>query len=174
MKLKKKQREALLKWVAEGVQSDEINKRAAVFDPPFSVSRQLVDHYRKTRAVSIALLREQGEAAALSEGLAARAERVIRLKVLAEQIEEDLFGDRLWVDDVKGVGSGDAAEVVDFEYFNKAEVDAYRGILDDIAVEVGERIKNFDVKSAGKALPSAVISVYIPDNGREKSDDKQS
>jgi hypothetical protein len=43
------------------------------------------------------------------------------------------------LDQVKGVGSGDAAMIVDYEEFNKSEVDAYRGVLDDIAKEVGDR-----------------------------------
>lgn len=35
MRLKKNQKEVLLQWISEGLQSDEINDRAAQFDDPF-------------------------------------------------------------------------------------------------------------------------------------------
>lgn len=105
------------------------------------------------------MLQEQGEESALTTGLALKSERVIRLKVLAQALEEDIFGDRLWVSDVKGVGSGDAAEVVKFEYFNKAEVESYRGVLDDLAAEMGERSKSLAVTGAGGG-PVQVTVVY--------------
>ena len=70
MRLKKTQKEAVLKWIAEGLQSGEINDRAAGFIPPFSVSRQQIDYYRKTRDVEIDALVAAGEQEALSEGLA--------------------------------------------------------------------------------------------------------
>jgi hypothetical protein len=76
---------------------------------------------------------------ALTTGYAVKETRVRKLNELAERIEQSVI-DRLWVPDVKGVGSGDAAQIVDFEYFNKAGVDAYRGVVDDIAAEVGGRV----------------------------------
>ena len=139
MRLKKSQKECLLKWIAEGVQSDEINNRASVHIDPFSVSRQQVDYYRKTRKADIDVITKAGEMDALTEGLAKKSERVTRLKQLASLLENDLFGGFLWTDQVKGVGSGDIAEIVDYEEFNRSEVDAYRGVLDDIAKEVGDR-----------------------------------
>lgn len=121
------------------MQSDEINDRAAVFVPPFSVSRQQVDYYRKTRSEDIQAIVRAGEQDALTEGLAQKGQRVRRLKQLAALMERDLLGGFLWLDQVKGVGSGDIAQIVDYEEFNKAEVDSYRGVLDDIAKEVGDR-----------------------------------
>jgi hypothetical protein len=47
------------------------------------------------------------------------------LQQLAALMEKDLFGGFLWV--------------VDYEEFNTAEVQQYRGVLDDIAKEVGDR-----------------------------------
>ena len=145
MRLKKTQKEAVIRWIAEGLQSDEINERAAAFIPPFSVWRQQVDYYRKTRNVEIAELIKAGEQEALSEGLALKAVRVIRLKQLAALMEKDLLGGFLWLDQVKGVGSGDIAQIVDYEEFNKAEVDAYRGVLDDIAKEMSQRVQRQEV-----------------------------
>lgn len=138
-KLRKRQREALLRWISEGLQTDEINERAAEFDPPFEVSRQHVDHYRSTRAADIQAIQQAGEYDALTTGLALRGERVRKLQRLAALLEEDIFGDRLWVDQVKMVSSGEKAKEVNYEEFNAAEVKQYRGILDDIAKEMGHR-----------------------------------
>lgn len=158
MRLKKAQKEKLLRWIAEGLQSDEINERAADFAPPFNVSRQQVDHYRKTRQSDIGEIIKAGEIEALHTGLAVKAERVKKLKELAALMEKDLFGDYLWTDQVKGVGSGDIATLVDYEEFNKAEVDAYRGTLDDIAKEVGDRSQRQEITGAeGKEIVFRVI-----------------
>jgi len=135
MKLLKSQKQILLQWIAEGLRTDEINQRAAEFKKPFSVTRQQVDHYRKTRSVDLQTISRISDMAALTEGYATKEERVHRLSILAALIEADLFGGFLWLDQVKGV----AGVSVDFEEFNKAEVDAYRGLLDDIAKEVGGR-----------------------------------
>lgn len=141
MRLRKAQREALIAWIAEGLQTDEINGRASQFEPEFSVSRTLVDHYRRTRKVDIDSLIQAGQDEALHAGLALRSERVRRLKQLAGRLEEDLLGDRerLWVKDRKAIGSGPFQEFVEFEEFNSAEVREYRGVLDDIAKELGDR-----------------------------------
>jgi hypothetical protein len=140
MRLKKSQKEKVLEWVAEGLQTDEINSRAAGLDDSFSVSRQQVDYYRKTRNADIKAIRSVSEKSALVEGYAIKETRVYKLSILAAMMEKDLFGGFLWTDDVKGVGSGDIAEIVDYELFNSAEVIQYRGVLDDIAKEVGGRI----------------------------------
>ena len=152
MRLKKTQKEAVLEWVAEGLQTDEINARASEFRPAFDVSRQQVDYYRKTRAQDIKAIKSVDELNALTTGLALKENRVSRLQQLAALMEKDLFGGFLWTDEVKGVGSGDIAEIVDYEEFNKAEVDAYRGVLDDIAREVGDRRIRQDVTSGGEKI----------------------
>ena len=149
MRLKKSQKEAVVKWLAAGLATDEINELAADFDPPFSISRQQADYYRKTREIDVSALQKAGEEEALSEGLALKAERVRKLKQLAALMERDLFGGFLWTEMVKGVGSGDIAQIVDYEEFNKAEVDAYRGVLDDIAKEVGGRAQRQEITGEG-------------------------
>lgn len=47
----------------------------------------------------------------------------------------------VWLPDVKQVGSGEFAERVDIERFNSALISEYRSTLDDIAKEVGGRVK---------------------------------
>lgn len=148
MRLKKGQKEAVLRWIVEGLQSDEINERAAQFVPPFNVSRPQVAYYRRTREADIVAMVAAGEQEALSTGLALRGERVKKLKMMAALMERDLFGGFLWLDQVKGVGSGEKALIVDYEEFNSAEVAAWRGVLDDIAKETGgraQRLQNLNL-----------------------------
>jgi hypothetical protein len=171
MRLTKKQREAVIAWVAEGLETDEINKRAATFKPPFSMIRQQVDWYRKTRKVVLKEIVAQGQLSALATGLALKEVRVSKLERLAERMERDLGiadevggqpadeeDDRLWVKDKKGVGSGPIAEIIDYEKFNDAEVNQYRGVLDDIAKEMGHRKQGVEVTGAdGKDIVVQVI-----------------
>lgn len=153
MRLKKAQREALLAWIAEGLTSEEVNKRASTFEDPFDVSRQQVDFYRKTRGVIIEELSKQAEFSALNTGLAKKADRVALLKRLAEHLTLDLFEkDLFWCDMVKGIGKGDDFQVVEYEEFNASEVQQLRGLLEDIAKEVGERQGKLDITSKGKRI----------------------
>jgi hypothetical protein len=83
--------------------------------------------------------------AILESGLALDFERVDVLKRVAAQLLDELeTGGRLWVRDVKAIGSGENAERVDIERFNAAEVEQLRGLLDDIAKEKGERVKKLE------------------------------
>jgi hypothetical protein len=152
-RLKKGQKEAVLEWIAAGLKSDEINEKAAKFIPPFSVSSRTVTYYRNTRKADIVALIAAGEQEALSEGLALKGERVRKLKQLATLMERDLFGGFLWLEQVKGVGSGDAATIVDYEEFNRGEVAEYRSTLDDIAKEMGHRVTRQEISGRdGEAI----------------------
>jgi hypothetical protein len=161
MKLKKAQKEAVLKWIAEGLETDEINKRAAKFKPHFTVSRSQVDWYRKTRRVNLGEIQHEGEADALTSGLAVKENRVATLQKLANRLLEDLLGaedkNRLWLDMVKGIGSHDNYERVEYQEFNRSEVEALRGLLDDIATEVGGRVHKTDLTTGGKPLPRSGV-----------------
>ena len=145
MRLKKAQKEAVLKWVAEGLQSVEINARAAEFEPPFDVSRAQVDFYRKTRSIDLRALVSAAEGEALASGLAIKSERVKKLKQLAALMEADLFGGFLWTENAKSIKDGEFSTVYEYEEFNSGEVAQYRGVLDDIAKEVGERVQKQEV-----------------------------
>lgn len=165
MRLKKGQKEAVLKWIAAGLKSDEINERASEYIPPFSVSRRQVDYYRQSRKGDIAALVAAGEQDALSEGLALKGERVKKLKQLAALMERDLFGGFLWTEQIKGVGSGDVAQVVDYEEFNRGEVSEYRATLDDIAKEMGHRVNKQEIDT-GPTLTDVLRA--LPDGIREQ------
>ena len=148
MKLKKAQREAVLLWIAEGLETDEINKRARKFKPRFSVSRSQVDYYRKSRNISLEKIKDAGESVALTTGLAIKDNRVAVLQKLADKMMVDLLEeDKLWLKQVKGIGGNDNFERVEYYDFNKAEVDAFRGVLDDIASELGHRAPGVQVNN---------------------------
>jgi hypothetical protein len=153
-RLEKAQKSALLGWVAEGLETSEINKRAADFEPPFRVSPAQVDYYRKTRKVNLAALSASDEYDALNSGLALKEERVKRLGLLAGMLEEDIFGGVLWTQDVKMIGTGEYQERVEFELFNASEVQQYRGVLDDIAKETGGRATKTELtgKDGGEVI----------------------
>jgi len=73
--------------------------------------------------------------------------RVEKLKQLAELMELDLFGQLLWVDRFKSVGGGPNFQTFTEKEFNKAEVDAYSRILDDIAKELGHRVHKTELST---------------------------
>ncbi len=140
--LTRKQRSILLEWAAEGLRLPEINERAAKADPPFEVEYLQLKNARKRAGAKFTELREKLEEEAINEGLARKAVRVGRLIKLAEKIEEDFYeNDKLWVTEPKQIG----AEQVDVERFNAAEVREYRGLLDDIARELGDRRTKIDM-----------------------------
>jgi hypothetical protein len=173
MRLRKSQKEAVLRWIAEGLLSDEINKRAADYVPPFSVSRAQVDYYRHTRDIEIDALTRAGEQDALVEGLALKSERVRRLKQLAMLMEKDLFNGFLWTEQIKSIGPKDASQIVEYEEFNAAEVSAYRGVLDDIAREVGGRAIKQEVSGPDGGNIAAKVTVVFEEaeNWRGGSND---
>ena len=167
MRLQKEQRNQLLEWVAAGLESGEINHLAGTFAPPFSVSRAQVDYYRKTRKVNIRELIKDEQFDALTSGLSIKAERVKRLQLLAALIEKDLFEGVLWTKDVKMIGSGEYQERIEFEEFNGAEVVQYRGVLDDIAKELGHRVQRQEVTGAdGGAIIVTELSPGLIDKLR--------
>lgn len=95
-------------------------------------------------------------------GLALDYERVNVLQRLATKLLAELEQDgRLWVRDVKSVGSGESAERVDIERFNAAEVEQLRGLLEDIAKEKGERVKRLE-HSGREGKPIALEATVRP------------
>lgn len=146
MKLNKKQREFLLQNIAQGLESGEINKLAAKFKPAFKVTRQQVDFYRKTRDVSIEEIKGKDESSALKTGLALKENRVKLLQELATILSKDIFeNNKVWLDQAKGLGAGPFWEKYEYQEFNASEITQLRGVLDDIAAEVGDRIKKSEV-----------------------------
>ncbi len=99
--------------------------------------------------------------------------RVEQLDKLAQKLidytdNEDL----VWLPDVKAIGNGPGAERVDLIQFNAPLFKEIRGCFDDIASEMGERVKNTKTELTGKDGGSVIqgVVVYIPDNGRDRKE----
>jgi hypothetical protein len=164
MRLKKAQKEVLLSWLAEGLETPEVNKRAALFEPHFEVNRSACDYYRQRAKIALEEIRKAGEQNALATGLALKENRVKKLSQLASLLEDDLFAsDLVWTDQVKMIGSGSLQERVEYNEFNGAEIQQYRGLLEDISKEVGERVQKTEVTGKdGEPLK-------IDDDGRDRA-----
>lgn len=142
MRLAKSQKEFVLQLIAEGRTSGEISQLAAQFVPPFTVSRSQIDYYRKSRLKPFRARKLSAEKSALSKGFAVREKRVETLNELAEKLRDELLGEtdnKLWLERRKCIGGGEHGEFIDEIEFNDAEVSQFRGLLDDIAKEMGER-----------------------------------
>lgn len=112
--------------------------------------------------------------AVMNYGLALDFERVTELYRLADFLRAQIYEKgapdpvtgyqpfhNVWIPDVKSIGGGEFAERVDIERFNSALLAEYRATLDDIAKEVGGRVKKSDVTSGGKAIPILVTKMDI-------------
>lgn len=85
----------------------------------------------------------------LCSGFAQRFARIAELNRLAELLQTELYTeDKRWLPDVKQIGGGDFAERVDIVRFNAAVVEQYRQTLEDIAIEMGERVRGVKVSGS--------------------------
>ena len=122
------------------------------------------------------LVKNEERRKVMEYGLAQDFERVNRLMNLAEFLEAQLYelskpdpvtGEQtyhnVWVPDVKSIGSGEFAERVDLERFNAPLMSEFRATMDDIAKEVGGRIKKSEVSGAdGKPITLKVEYEHKP------------
>jgi hypothetical protein len=163
--------------VCEGLATREFNERAAKFDPPFQLDARNYDGYkRRLRSVINAKKAEQ-EANAINTGFASKQRRIEALCVLAKLQYEDLVElGQLWLPDVKSIGFGDNSKIIEFETFNHREVDQFRGTLDDIARENGDRAAKTEFSfgdEKSKQLDEKFIvnldKIYGPKPDRSKS-----
>ena len=98
----------------------------------------------------------------LSEGYALMHERVKTLNVLAKKLIADIAKGKMYRRDVRSIGTGKDARQVDVELFEEGVVRELRACLDDIAKELGERVKRTDV--AISKLPPNVYIGFNPDD----------
>lgn len=104
---------------------------------------------------------ESEKARVLVEGFAQRHRRIATLNAKAEQLlamTEDPA--KIWLADVKSIGTGPTAERVDLVTFNAQLFHELRATLADIAAELGERVKKKEL--AITDLPANVYG-FDPD-----------
>lgn len=110
------------------------------------------------------------------QGLALDFERVKKLNRLADMLEAQIYeiaeygehaGEqhRLWLPDAKWIGAGDTGERVDIVRFNSGLLSEFRNTLNDIAAEVGGRIKKSELSGPnGGAIPVEHKLPDLPDD----------
>lgn len=115
------------------------------------------------RQKNAALARRRAKA--MEKGLALDYKRVMKLKHLASKLAGEIFDDSgefvedaIWLPDVKSIGSGEFAERVDIVRFNRAILEEFRAILDDLAKETGGRKQRHDITTGDKPLGEVVSS----------------
>lgn len=85
----------------------------------------------------------------MEKGLSQTHERLARLNEIFDRLYEDFQNDdNVWLPDVKGIGKGDNFERIDLVRFNAGLISELRSTLDDIAAEVGGRVKRTELTGA--------------------------
>jgi len=74
----------------------------------------------------------------MQSGLADKVARVDLLNAMAQDIMRQLRDNDYQREEIKLAGNG---ESISYQVFDKARVDSLRGLLDDLAAEVGDRQK---------------------------------
>lgn len=94
--------------------------------------------------------------------------RVAQLNEQAKQLVAMLDDPhKVWVPDVKAIGNGPKAERVDLVQFNAALFHEIRATLDDIAAELGERVKKKDI-TLRELPPDRYEGIDEDDEGSEE------
>lgn len=151
----------MIQWLAEGLTVNEINALAAKAKPPFIATGAELSYYRISRQIDVEEARRARESEIISTGFALRERRVEALNSLSMKIFQELSlkkGSKLWLSMVKGIGSGQDYERITYQEFNKAEVDTLRNLLDDIAIEVGGRIRRTDITTKDRPIGNKLDS----------------
>lgn len=87
---------------------------------------------------------------ATETGYAVFQKRIWDLGQMAEILFDEVQDEqKRWLADVKSIGQGENAERVDIVRFNEGLLRQFRGTLDDIAKEMGERQKNINLHDQG-------------------------
>lgn len=165
MKLTRKQQNKLLEWAAEGLRLDEINERAAKFDPPFEVEWLQLKHARKRAGKRFNELRERFEQEAFNEGLARRAVR-LREKMARHSLLKQVISERGQAEDMQGVAGGKTGLLVK-DYKGQSERAVYktdvallkelRDLEREIAIELGQWAERREVSGPdGGAIPVSI------------------
>jgi hypothetical protein len=96
----------------------------------------------------------------MNDGLALAHERIAKLNEIFFRLYEDFQEEQnLWLPDKKGIGQAENFQVVDIVRFNSQLVDQMRATLDDIASEVGERVKNERIEQHST---NTAVNLYLP------------
>jgi hypothetical protein len=103
------------------------------------------EHQSKELEATIAAEKQK----VLSEGYALMHERVKTLNILAKKLVADIAKGKMYRVDVRSIGTGKDARQVNVELFEEGPIRELRACLDDIAKELGERVKRTQQEITG-------------------------
>jgi hypothetical protein len=175
VKLNRSQQNKVLEWAGEGLRLPEVKERAAKEDPPFEVDWHQLKWARQRLGARIREMREQSEVEILNNGLSRRVERIRQLETLFDKHLELIRARGVEMDGEIAGGEtglmardykGKDADTAVYKY-DGALVKEMRGIIDDIAREMGERKTNVELGGSGELI----IKVQYGDDGSQKSND---
>lgn len=107
----------------------------------------------------------------LRSGFAQRHQRIQELNRLAELLRTEVWTeDARWLPDVKQIGSGKYAERVDIVRFNASLVEQYRQTLEDIAIEMGERVRGLKVSGSMGIVPMTADDLAHAKNAAQQAE----
>lgn len=147
--------------LADGYTTDQVNQAASRYDPPFMLSDSQCTYYRRKIRVNYTEIMQAATFQGWAEGLARKEERIKVLKQLAERLIRDLLHDKpdqekVWLDQIKGLGSGPQFQTYSYKEFNHQEMIQLRGLLEDIAKEQGQRSTKVDITTNTGSEPVAI------------------
>jgi hypothetical protein len=96
--------------------------------------------YEAQQAQELEAVIVEERAKILKSGFAQMHKRVELLDMLTGTLLADVKIGKLYLKDVKAIGNGKDARQVDLEQFNEGLIRQIRGLLDDLAKELGERV----------------------------------
>ena len=104
------------------------------------ISRRTLAYWKQQPAfiAAVSANRQQMRQRIMQSGLADKVARVDLLNAMAQDIMRQLRDNDYQREEIKLAGNG---ESISYQVFDKARVDSLRGLLDDLAAEVGDRQK---------------------------------
>jgi hypothetical protein len=152
-KLKSKQRAQLLEMLAA-------RERHLDIATALGVTKEAVEYHAAQNKELIAQLRAERDSALINQGLRNRQNRVDQLEDLAIRTKELLIENELLAEEIRMAGNGNT---VRYKVYAESAVRQYRGFLDDIAKEMGDR-KNISELSGpdGGAIPTKAVIGFDP------------
>lgn len=153
MRMNPAQRIFFINLLAEGRSISEIQDACAKYPEPFYPSERVIQNWRTKTKNKVNDMKRNQEGAVWSEGLAKSEERIKVLKTIAERmltdlIAEDPANEKVWLNRMKGIGTGPNFIPYTYKEFNAGQIKELRGLLNDIALETGGR----DPKSAAASI----------------------
>lgn len=147
-------------WKLTNTQKQQIIKRLAARDhipaiaKDFNVTSQAIEHYYQDNREAIMAAREARKAQMIDEGLRSVDRRIEELAEHYQAIKARLAEDYTVTEEL-ALPTKNGVEIARIDRFADAEIKQLRGLLDDIALENGDRVRKSEIKTPD--LPIQII-----------------